>query len=249
MKKTRFLALLLALVMSIGVLAACGNKQTGAAEPATAPAVVEKEEESKIPDMAEMYAAAISQFEEENKTAEKGQIVLSGSSLMAQFPINDILKKKEIDVTAYNRGIGGNISTQLLEDIDTIILPLEPSKLFINIGTNDLDIIADDYVGDLVTNYHKILEVIQERIPDCQIYLLAYYPPAENSDFQPPEGKRMRTLEDIQTANVRVEELAEEMNCGFIDLTSVVAKDNGYMKDEYSVDGIHMTEEAYNMAR
>ena len=123
MKKTRFLALLLAFVMSIGVLAACGNKQSGAASSAAASVSTEKEEENKIPDMAAMYAAAISQFEEENKTAVKGQIVLSGSSLMAQFPINDILAEKGLDITVYNRGIGGSITTQLLEDIDTIKPP------------------------------------------------------------------------------------------------------------------------------
>lgn len=198
-----------------------------------------------MPDMNQMYLQSLKAFQVENQSAERGAIVFSGSSLMAQFPVNELMEEKGLQATIYNRGIGGSVTTQLLNDIDDIILALEPSKLFINIGTNDLDIISEDYIGDLMANYRKILDIVMEKLPNCEIYVLAYYPPAEGSNFQPPAGKRLRTLDDVQEANRRVKAMAEELGLTFIDLTSVVAKENGYMKDEYSSDGIHMVREAY----
>ena len=38
----------------------------------------------------------------------------------------------------YNRGVSGLNTDEFLENIDTLLLDLEPSKIFINIGTNDI---------------------------------------------------------------------------------------------------------------
>lgn len=82
----------------------------------------------------------IKRFERLNKEVVPGQIVCAGSSLMEMFPVEELVKEKQIDMIIYNRGIGGFITDELFENIDTCILDLKPSKLFINIGTNDLAI-------------------------------------------------------------------------------------------------------------
>ena len=41
----------------------------------------------------------LERFEEENKKAVKGQIVLTGSSLMEMFPVNKFLSERGIDIT------------------------------------------------------------------------------------------------------------------------------------------------------
>ena len=50
-----------------------------------------------------------------------GQIVCAGSSLMEMFPVEELVKEKQIDMIIYNRGIGGFITDELLENIDTCI--------------------------------------------------------------------------------------------------------------------------------
>lgn len=76
----------------------------------------------------------IKRFERLNKEVVPGQIVCAGSSLMEMFPVEELVREKQIHMTIYNRGVGGFITDELLENIDTCILDLKPSKLFINIG-------------------------------------------------------------------------------------------------------------------
>ncbi len=75
-------------------------------------------------------------FVKQNKTAKKGQIVFVGSSLMEIFPIEKMQKSLGLDKVIYNRGIRATTTADLLKSIDICIFDLEPSKIFINIGTN-----------------------------------------------------------------------------------------------------------------
>ncbi len=75
-----------------------------------------------------------------NRLVQKGQILFTGSSLMEQFPINEIALNCGLDVVIYNRGIGGYTIPDMLEAVEEQVLELEPSKIFINIGTNDISI-------------------------------------------------------------------------------------------------------------
>lgn len=80
----------------------------------------------------------LERFKEENKNAVKGQIVLTGSSLMEMFPVNKFLAERGSDIIVYNRAIGGYITDELMQVLDTCVFELEPRRVFINIGTNDL---------------------------------------------------------------------------------------------------------------
>lgn len=57
---------------------------------------------------------------------------------MEMFPIEKFVEEDGLPVTVYNRGIGGFVTEELIANIDVCILDLEPSVLFLNIGTNDL---------------------------------------------------------------------------------------------------------------
>ena len=117
----------------------------------------------------------VQSYREENKSAKKGQIVFTGSSLMEMFPINKLLKEHGDDTVIYNRGVGGFLSHELLEVIDVCAIDLQPAKVFINIGTNDLSW-SSIPISDLMSNYDKIISEIEEKVQDVKIYLMAYYP-------------------------------------------------------------------------
>ncbi|MDE6916906.1 MAG: lysophospholipase, partial [Lachnospiraceae bacterium] len=84
---------------------------------------------------------------------------------MEMFPINKLLEEHNDRTIIYNRGIGGFVSDELLEWIDVCILDLKPSKVFINIGTNDLSR-EDIPIRVLMEKYDRIITRIDEAIPD-----------------------------------------------------------------------------------
>lgn len=69
-----------------------------------------------------------------NFESDKGRIVFAGDSLIEYFPFSELYHGEKI---IYNRGIAGSTTYDVLSRADTLILPLQPSKLFLLVGTND----------------------------------------------------------------------------------------------------------------
>lgn len=180
-----------------------------------------------------------------NKEAEHGRIVCAGSSLMEMFPIEKFVAEDHPDITIYNRGIGGFVTEELMDNIDVCILDLEPSRLFINIGTNDLsnpDITLEQMIG----RYDSILTTVQERLPEVELYLMAYYPinyEAAAEDMK--ECLCIRTNQKINAANELVKELAHAHHAKYIDINEPLRDAYGNLKAEYTIEGMHIKEEGY----
>lgn len=187
----------------------------------------------------------IMRYREENKTVKYGQTVFTGSSLMEMFPINKLLAERNDSTIIYNRGIGGFVSRELLEVIDVCATDLKPSKIFINIGTNDL---SDSRIpiSELMENYDKIISKIEAKLPEATIYLMAYYPvnyeaAAENMK----ECLKIRNNEKIRTANAEVKKLAEKHGQRYININKNLMDEQGRLKAEYTIEGLHINEDGY----
>ena len=187
----------------------------------------------------------IERYREENKTSQKGQTVFTGSSLMEMFPINKLLNEHGDDTIIYNRGIGGFISDDLLAVIDVCATDLMPSKVFINIGTNDLSW-STVPISQLMNNYDKIISAIEKAVPDVKIYLMAYYPVNyEAAAEEMKECLKIRTNEKINAANAEVKKLAEKHGQRYIDINRNLKDDKGRLKAEYTIEGMHINEDGY----
>ena len=182
-----------------------------------------------------------------NKMVRPHQILFVGSSLMEQFPIYELLLDKQLPYTIYNRGIGGYTTPELLETLDVCCYDLQPDKIFINIGTNDLN--APDYTEEgLIARYREILENIKAHLPEAKIYMMAYYPVnpevAENIPYM-KEALKVRTNARVTAANAAVEKLAAEIGATFIDCNAGIKDEKGQMKAEYAIEGMHMYGDGY----
>lgn len=183
-----------------------------------------------------------------NQYAAKGQILFTGSSLMEQFPVNEILMTKGLSYRIYNRGVSGFTTLDMLNHMDTMVFDLEPSRIFINIGTNDIG--ATDYSEDaLLANYGRILTQIKERLPQAEVYVMAYYPVNETDKLpcceQGASAFANRNNRNIEAANQRIAGLAAEMGLHFIDVSEGLRDEHGRLKAEFTVEGIHMYANAY----
>lgn len=59
-------------------------------------------------------------------------------SLMELFPLCELARSRGINDIIYNRGISGLITNEFVQHIHPLLLDLRPTKVFINIGTNDI---------------------------------------------------------------------------------------------------------------
>lgn len=192
-----------------------------------------------------------------NEGARKGEILFTGSSLMEHFPINELLMNEGIEQIIYNRGVGGFMTTDMLENMEEQIFGTEPSKIFINIGTNDISDASRSFeavLEDMLANYEKILIQIKERLPETEVYMMAYYP-VNDTDMQDKLPKTEwadkmfvnRNNQNLPIANAAVEKLAEKLGYHYIDVNAGLCDERGKLKKEFTVEGVHMYANGYRV--
>ena len=187
-----------------------------------------------------------------NKIAVKGQILFTGSSLMEQFPVVELSLTHKLGKIVYNRGAGGFRTEDFIANIHEMLLDLEPSKVFINIGTNDIRTFEDGTAWDdnLQKQYDFILGQCKEKLPEAKVYVMAYYPMNETDEEFMEMGKlfgSIRSNEKIRTASSIASALAEKHGFTYIDVNQGLTDETGNLKREFCKDGIHMYADAYDV--
>lgn len=186
------------------------------------------------------------QYRRLNRFVKKGQVLFVGSSLMEQFPVNELMLDYDVDTIIYNRGIGGFVMDELEAALQECVLDLEPSKIFINIGTNDLSN-PECSLDALMKKYDRILDKIKMCLPRVRIYMMAYYPINIEAATAPRmiEVLKIRTNERILAANEKVKALAEKRGHKYIDVNRNLYDEKGQLKAEYTKEGMHFYGDGY----
>lgn len=190
-------------------------------------------------------ATKLERYRQANQTAQKGQIVFAGSSLMEMFPVEKLLQERGVDTVVYNRGIGGYVTEELLAHLDVCVTDLQPRRVFINIGTNDLSY-ANWPLEDVMARYDTIITQMQQQVPGVEIYLMAYYPINYEAAAENIKAcLRVRTNEKIAAANALVQQLADKHGQHYIDVNRALKDEQGRLKAEYTIEGMHINEDGY----
>ncbi|GHV13164.1 lysophospholipase [Fibrobacterales bacterium] len=204
------------------------------------------------PDIVEFQNNIRAKYAVENQTAKKGQILFVGSSLMEIFPIEKFQQNLDLGLNKviYNRGVRATTTADLLEHIETLIFDLEPSKIFINIGTNDIGFNVPE--GVFLENYDNILHQIKEKLPDAVVYVMAYYPINTADNFGEEESEhsqfyKHRSNELLVAANAKVEQLAKKNGCKFINVNAGLSDANDNLRKELTFDGAHILPDGYEI--
>lgn len=178
-----------------------------------------------------------------NKFCQKGQILFTGSSLMEHFPVVELAQgvaKKKV----YNRGVGGSTSFEFLAHIGEVLFDLEPSVVFLNIGTNDMGLPDYSHEG-LKERYRTVFSQMNERLPHTKAYFIAFYPMNEEK-VPHPLAFGARTNELTTEANAAVREVCAEFSfVEYLDCNEGLKDAAGKLKEEFAIDGVHLWPEAY----
>ncbi|AIQ17551.1 hypothetical protein H70357_13425 [Paenibacillus sp. FSL H7-0357] len=201
----------------------------------------------------EYQKALVKKYRMRNKYIKKGQILFVGSSLMEHFPIEEMQAVLSLDRFIYNRGVGGITTKDLLSLMNECIFELEPSKIFINIGSNDIGGGLDNEKKEiLLENYKEILLRIKEILPTCEVYVMAYYPVNAKGNFGLDSESQSnmfasRNNTNILSINEEVKELAMKLGLNFINVNEGLTDEEGNLRAEYTVEGVHMWPNAYSV--
>ena len=202
------------------------------------------------PDIEQFKSDLRARFAQENQTAKKGQIVFVGSSLMEIFPIEKMQQGLGLDKVIYNRGIRATTTAELLISIDLCIFDLAPSKIFINIGTNDVGFGVPE--ATFLANYDEILRQIKEKLPETQVFVMAYYPVNPVANFGESEVEHESLFEKrnnkiLESASNKVAQLAQKYQYKFINVNAGLTDADGNLRQELTFDGAHLLPAGYEI--
>ncbi|PAD28696.1 GDSL-type esterase/lipase family protein [Paenibacillus sp. 7523-1] len=119
----------------------------------------------------------VATFKGVNRLAKKEGIVFIGDSIMEGFPLYEMYYGIK---PIYNRGIAGDMNQGLLQNLQDIVYDLEPSRVILLIGINDL---LENKVR-IVNRIEAICKEIKKKLPDTEILVQSIYPVNNRSNHK-----------------------------------------------------------------
>lgn len=178
----------------------------------------------------------------EVKTVDDNYLFL-GDSITELYDLEKYYGKLPV----INSGKSGYTTQDILDNLDKMVYQYNPSKVFLLIGINDLGFEVDPEV--VVNNIKKIVDNIKKNRPYSKIYLESIYP-VNNSEYEKiasyvTQGHMHN--EDVVEINKKLAQFAVEEDITYIDLYSELVGEDGLLKLEYTVDGLHISDEGYKV--
>ena len=175
----------------------------------------------------------------ERYTYNKESIVFLGDSITSRYDLNKYFPNYNV----YNSGIAGNMTKDILDNMENRVFAYNPTKVFILIGTNDLVYSGLDNDG-IKNNIEEIINKIYEKNSNTKIYLESIYP-VNNSINK--EIVETRTNDNIKDLNNKIEKICNNNKCTYINMYDNLTDKNGNMKRIYTVDGLHLNKIGYKV--
>ncbi len=153
-----------------------------------------------------------------------------GDSLTDWFNTNKYLNKFEVK----NVGVAGDSTIETISRMSDLWFDPIPDFTFICIGTNDMA--RDRNNSYILDNITKIVKKIPTKLSLHSIYLTSIFPTRDN---EPRPNNR------IEKFNLELQELAVKLDTKFLNLHPYFIDSEGKLKTEFTEDGLHLTEPAY----
>jgi lysophospholipase L1-like esterase len=157
------------------------------------------------------------------------KIVMVGASLIENAEWSDVFP----GVSIANRGISGDTAEGVLARIDQISV-LQPGKVFLMIGCNDLN--AGHSVDRIMLAYTEIIRRLKSR--GISVFV-------QSTLFT---GKELGINGDVEKLNAALEQFCKDQLCTFIDLNTVICPE-GFLRESLTFDGIHLNGAGYMLWR
>ncbi len=160
------------------------------------------------------------------------KIIFLGDSQIEYGNWNQLLNR----VNILNKGIAGDTTAGIINRMDEVYIH-NPSKVFLEIGTNDLGMGIS--ISKIMENFKVIISNLKMET-NSEIFINSIFPVQD----LPFEG--FQNVE-INNLNRNLKSFCELENIHFINLTDNFSNDFGNLKEELTNDGLHLNSEGYSI--
>lgn len=171
-------------------------------------------------------------------------IVMFGDSLTDYFPMD---KLKDIDADIINSGVAGDTIAEMGARLSYDVYPYHPDIIIMQGGANDFLMSLYPGAKPLAERLIRLALRIRKQLPDTKIYIESMYPAYTKRIGLMPSWAEGKSNEEIQKINTWIKKLCKENDFNYIDVFSHLIGADGQLSREYTVDGIHLQDSAYEI--
>lgn len=147
------------------------------------------------------------------------------------------------DLPVVNTAHWGYLTPTLLDEVEERVLAYNPTKVFLLMGTNDLGY-SDSTDEEIFENIKKVVQIIKKDRKNVKIYIQSIYPVNETIDIDAGVW-HIRENGRIRNINSMLEQYCKDNKYTYIDVYSALQEEDGSIKEEYTVEGLHITYDGY----
>ena len=151
------------------------------------------------------------------------------------------LDKYYQDLPVVNSGINGDTAEGILKNMEERVYRYNPSKVFLLIGTNQIE---KESVEEVYDSIIKIINKIHSNRRYAKIYVESVYPVNVNIDSSMVKG---RDNEKIKKLNKKLEKYCVEYELTYINLYDKLVDKDGNFDESYTYDGLHPNDNGYKV--
>ncbi|MBX6314965.1 MAG: GDSL family lipase [Isosphaeraceae bacterium] len=223
---------LVALVLQLMVVSACGQSIRAKGGTATQPAARE--------------GPALQLHERFLKQAQEGNIDLLflGDSITQGWNNNEVWQRYYAPRHAANFGIGGDRTQHVLWRLDHgEVDGIKPKVVVLLIGTNNIGH-GVNTVDETIIGIEAVVETLRAKLPDSKILLLGVFPRAASREKDATEAAPdPRTFE----INKRIAKLDDGKMVKFLDISQHFLNEEGKIPKELMPDFLHLSSKGYRI--
>jgi lysophospholipase L1-like esterase len=212
------------------------------------------------------YHAANEELKKQPAVA--GRVVFMGDSITDFWKLDEFFPGKPY----VNRGIGGQVTSQMLVRMYPDVIALRPAAMVVLAGTNDIARNNGPSTAEMIEqNIMAMTELAQKhgiKVVLCSILPVSDYPflaqqaaagrgapaPAPPQAGRGGRGPMMRQRmtvgrppADILKLNAWMKSYAQQVNAIYVDYFAAMVDDKGWLKDGLAADGLHPNADGYKI--
>ena len=176
----------------------------------------------------------------EIEVAPTDNFVFLGDSITEYYPLQELFD----GLPVVNSGVAGYTTEDILNVLDTKVPIYNPTKVFILIGTNDIQ--QEKTSDEIVKNIEKIVDMILKKRPHVRIYIESIYPINNTDNEKISHGMvGKRTNDKIKEINKKLKEYCKNNDYTYIDMYSELVDKDGNLDLKYTTEGLHISDLGY----
>lgn len=173
------------------------------------------------------YNGRVALFKEENKHLSNVDVSFIGDSLTEGYDVKTFYP----DYNVVNRGISGDTTFGVEKRLDCSAYDVKPKVISMLIGANNF--------SSMMENYESIVQKFHQNLPETKVILCS---------LTSMTGDWGKNNEIARQNNVEIQKIATKYGYVYADLYNpLLDPDTNELREEYSVDGGHLTSEGYKV--